>query len=450
MQAQVPHNPYTALWSRLDGFRPESLSSLLERREVARRRHARDDPPRLGRRLPAAASAGAARLRCTATAPRRARACATGRRPGAGDRARAGTARGEAAERHRAAGDLRGAVPDLNAAALTHACQIRLAFVQVPPRGLWGRSAQVTSTTAESWLSRPFVANPSIDAVVLRYFAAFGPASVADVATWCRLTGLRAVVERLRPQLVTFRDEHGRELFDLPDAPRPSEDVPAPVRFLPEVPTTWCSRTTTAAGSSNKPIAQRWRAAGRSAGARCCTTASSAASGGYSRTGSSSATSTQCRRRRSQRSPRRAGGSRASSRPPHATCGSSGSGDEAGASTCERQRPSFGGEGERVRRRPSLWPARTSGQRRSSRRRRRRPRRDPAARPACTGRPAVPSRRASRRSRRRASAPDRGRRSGSARTRPPRSRRARPARRPAACSVGSSRAVATSTRARRA
>jgi hypothetical protein len=124
--------------------------------------------------------------------------------------------------------------PDLSPAALAHACQMHLAFVQVPPRGLWGRSAQVRSTTAESWLGRPFVADPSMDSVVLRYFAAFGPASVADVTTWCRVTGMRAVVERLRPQLVTFRDERDRELFDLPEAPRPSEKTPAPVRFLPE------------------------------------------------------------------------------------------------------------------------------------------------------------------------------------------------------------------------
>ncbi|WSG11719.1 winged helix DNA-binding domain-containing protein [Nonomuraea sp. NBC_01738] len=76
-------------------------------------------------------------------------------------------------------------------------------------------------------------ADPVGEALVRRYLAAYGPAATADLRAWCGLAGLPAAVSAIRGELVAFRDERGRELLDLPGAPRPDPDVPAPVRFLP-------------------------------------------------------------------------------------------------------------------------------------------------------------------------------------------------------------------------
>ena len=231
LQAQEPPDPYTALWSRLDSFRPEVLSALLERREVVRTAVMRstihlvsaDDCLLLRPLMQPVLDAELSRYRDLRGVEVDA-VLAFGRerleeRPLNGTELRAALA-----ERF----------PDHDAADLAYACRNLLPLVQVPPRGLWKRSGQVRTTTAESWLGRPVVGDASLDDVVLRYFAAFGPAAVADVAAWSRLTGLREVVERLRPRLRPFRDERGRELFDLPDAPRPGSETPTPVRFLPE------------------------------------------------------------------------------------------------------------------------------------------------------------------------------------------------------------------------
>jgi hypothetical protein len=108
--------------------------------------------------------------------------------------------------------------------------------VMVPTKAGWGFPANADFALAETWVQQPLAPGDetATQNLVLRYLAAFGPASVADVQTWSGLQSLKSVVEALRPRLRVFRDERRKELFDLPDAPRPEEDVSAPPRFLPE------------------------------------------------------------------------------------------------------------------------------------------------------------------------------------------------------------------------
>jgi hypothetical protein len=122
--------------------------------------------------------------------------------------------------------------PEHDPPSMALAVRALLPLVQVPPRGVWGRSGRALHTSLAAWLPDLRVTPAAASDLVRRYLGAFGPASVRDMQNWSGLSRLQEIADLLRPELFVARDEAGRELFDLPDAPRPDPDTPAPVRFL--------------------------------------------------------------------------------------------------------------------------------------------------------------------------------------------------------------------------
>ena len=235
LQAQIPATPYLALWSRLRDFDPAVLSSAIQRRELVRTVVMRSTI-----HLVTAQDALGLRPLMQQVMDREIARHGVYSKPLVGvDVAPVLRFAADLLTREQlTTTQLRAAIdeafPGAPTEALAYACRCLLPLVQVPPRGLWRRSGAVRLAYAPAWLGRPVEVDPSTDDLVLRYLAAFGPATVADLAAWSRLTGMRDWVDRVRDRLVTVIDETGRELFDLPDAPRPPDDVPAPVRVLPE------------------------------------------------------------------------------------------------------------------------------------------------------------------------------------------------------------------------
>ncbi|GHO92497.1 hypothetical protein KSF_025450 [Reticulibacter mediterranei] len=233
LQGQVSNAPYIGLWTRLQAFQRADLTALLENKQVLRASSLRgtlhiiaaDDyllfqpllKPALTRNLHLFAQ----------------------RTEGFDLDHFIAEMQAYIREQPRTAVELRAKMeelyPGMGKQQIADSVRMHMALIQILPAGTWGFTGKPIHMEASMWLERPF---PNTDftlpQLVLRYLTAFGPASVKDIQQWSGITGIRQTIEALRPELFTFRDEQGRELFDLPDAPRPSEDTPVPVRFLPE------------------------------------------------------------------------------------------------------------------------------------------------------------------------------------------------------------------------
>ena len=238
LQAQLARPPFVGLWTRVAGFAREALVRAAHERRVVRGTAMRatihllaaDDfvawraalQPMLARVSRTIAASDAHLLDDAGALAREGRAFFAGR-PATFDALRAW---------------LRARRPGDNERALAYGIRTLLPLVQVPTDARWGWPAAADFALADEWLGRPVPVEPAagdaLPQLVRRYLAAFGPAAPRDMATWSGFTGLREAFEAMRPGLVTFRDTRGRELFDLPEAPRPDEDVPAPPRFVPD------------------------------------------------------------------------------------------------------------------------------------------------------------------------------------------------------------------------
>jgi Winged helix DNA-binding domain len=230
MQAQEPGPPYLGLWSRLTGFEADELSAAIESREVVRAAlmrgtlHLLPAADFLRLRSAIAPAVGAGMLRVLG---KRAEGIDVDELVAEGrslfDESEALSAkamRDTLAERH----------PEADVRALAAVVRTQLPLVRVPDGGRWGFTPKAPFTDAERWLGKSPGKSADTKELVRRYLAAFGPATVKDAEAWSGVDGLAPAFE----DLPAFAGEDGRELFDLPDAPRPDEGAEAPVRLLPE------------------------------------------------------------------------------------------------------------------------------------------------------------------------------------------------------------------------
>ena len=230
LQTQYAPSGYIALWSRLDGFRRGALTRALER----------------GRVLQGTLMRVTIHMVSAAEYPLFAAGTRTSRREWwlrthkneiegldmelVAERLRALLAGGP-----RKADELKASLAGAGFPAVAWSgAGLWLDMIRVPPSGTWARRKADLYGLAEDVVGRRSATEAEgLAHLVKRYLGGFGPAPVGDIARWAgvRPTKISPIVERLR--LRRFRDEDGRLLFDLPRAPLPEGDAPAPVRFLP-------------------------------------------------------------------------------------------------------------------------------------------------------------------------------------------------------------------------
>ena len=233
MQAQQAVAPYIGLWTRLHDFHRDDLARLIEERTIVKATFLRAT-------LHLVTGRDYLRLRSTLQPALENAAESIARRRGESfdvEQVLAEAQRYIAAEPRTFAdisAMLTGRFPEVDLGPMRYTVRTHLPLIQVPINSGWSYPGNPRFTLAESWLGEPVAAEPDLRRLVFRYLAAFGPATVTDIQTWSGLGRLKEPIEALRPELVTYRDEQGRELFDLPDMPLPDGDTPAPERLLPE------------------------------------------------------------------------------------------------------------------------------------------------------------------------------------------------------------------------
>ncbi len=231
MQAQLASAPYVGLWTRLTNFQRDHLANAIEARAIIKATLMRGT-------LHLFTSEDYVRFRGTLQSVLEGASGAIAEQRGVtlDIPALLKEARAYLAEQPRSFAEISDMLaerhPDIDVGAMRYTVRTHLPLVQVPTDTRWSYPGNPRFTLAESWLQQPIPETEHLRDLIMRYLAAFGPATVSDMQTWSGLQKMKEAFEVLRPELVVYRDERKREYFDLPDMAIPDGDVPE--RFLPE------------------------------------------------------------------------------------------------------------------------------------------------------------------------------------------------------------------------